>query len=358
MKPNWNPLRSVRCGAFTLIEVVGVLAVLSIVAWAAMNGVWTHLKESIRRDESVRLEAVRRALQRSAVRQRGIPSATNWVETVAIELAEPVSAIQKNAAGWNRLLVVDPNCRVGNPALLPPYRQGPSGSAAPILARAVLLSTVAADYPNLASVRFDDLWERSPGRLPRNWSTRWGGKPEDLLVERVAFEGQFQRICLNNLDLDASAWVAVDGETRRWEIPAGSKLETYYLTETELIFLNRSLEIQWIQPVVESASFSYEGGRWRAGISSGPAASGQALATTFDGFVGSPVSVWGSTPRHVAAAMNELVAAYVAWAEEGFPQVVPIVGRSAPAWLRVQGAATQLNEASGLLLGRMPEAQP
>lgn len=332
---------------FTLVELIGVLAVISLLAWLASEGLFSRLRETLRQDEAVRLQQVAAAFQRAAIRFQRVPGETNWAPLVAEELASSVSGILTNLAGAQRRLVLDPAFRLGSPSESPPFSQGSSGSPAPLQARAVLLSTLAADFPNLSTLQFDDLWNCPPDRFPARWPTRWAGKPADLLIEQISLAAAFHRVVLNNLSSVADARFAV-GNGSSVVLPANRIHDAHYLEGSELVLLDSAGLPQWSGPITGSGAWCFESGEWREGMLQGRNAPSDDVAEAFDRFLRLPPP-GPAGPADVALAMHELLGEYGRWAEQGFE-------RSAgnPVWRRTQEAIDRMTDFSQQMLGVTP----
>lgn len=356
----WRMSATQRSGAggFTLVELIASLAVLSLLMGLAMEGVFARLKESLRREEVARLQTLGGALRRAVQAQRIIPGPTQWAELVSQELDEPAERIRRNPAGWERRLIYDPGFRVGTNASPPPFVQDGHGSPTVTGARAILISTLASDLPNLSGLGFGDLWNRVEDRFPAGWPSRWGGRPADVLLQRITFQDLFSPICLNNLDSDVTAGFAVDVQTNSVSIHGGARVETQFLRGTRLQLLGADGAIEWIEVVDEPVSFVCESGHWRRGFSSGPTIVGSSWAAAFGRLASGAPTTWHARPVDVALALQSYLSTYVEWAGRGFPRESDVPGRPEPSWHRVQDAAAQVEDSSALLLGLSPEGLP
>src|SRR5262249_37051146 len=128
--------------AFTLIEIIGALAILAVVAAVIISATFRRLDIAAVNLESTNLVSFAGALQSSALRTRYIPGATgtnNCVKMIAGELGVSPYMISTNARTFRRVLLTDPNNSIPFP-----YSQTISGTGSilPPTARLIILSTL------------------------------------------------------------------------------------------------------------------------------------------------------------------------------------------------------------------------
>jgi len=114
--------------AFTLIEMIGILAILSILVTIIVSTTTNRLDFAAANLESTNLVNFATALQSSALRYRYIPgpvggAGTNWVRMIATELGTSPFLVNTNARNSRRVLLIDP----GNTLSLP-YAQPGTGT--------------------------------------------------------------------------------------------------------------------------------------------------------------------------------------------------------------------------------------
>src|SRR5439155_9058443 len=91
-------LRSPASGrAFSLIELVGVLTVVAILAAALVPALIRQMDRIAGEQESAALKSFGDALQQSIMRNRYIPSGSDWATNIATELGVDIANITANS---------------------------------------------------------------------------------------------------------------------------------------------------------------------------------------------------------------------------------------------------------------------
>ena len=344
--------------AFTLIDLLGVLSILSILAWTLSEGLFLRLKDSLRDQEAEQLSQHVTVLRQAVLHQKLIPGEFDWPACLASEMARPVAEVLKNPSGWNRRLLLDPGFRIGIPYAPAPFHQKGVGSLVPIQARAVLISTLASDYPNLANIPFDDFWSCGREQLPSHGFSRWGGKGADLQIERVYFGDLFRKVYLNNLDPDASAILAIDSTNDVLVIPAGTCLERFYLLNTHLLLLGSKGEPQYTEFLSEDSSYVFERGHWLRGMEAGRGLSQGVLEMEYNQFASLTVPGARTQPVDVARVMHEWLSEYLRWSGAGYPTADKSTASRIPSLRRVMEATGRLQDFTAQLFEPLPTTSP
>src|SRR5439155_2252968 len=130
---------------------------------------------------------------RSVMRNRYIPTYTNWHSTVAAELGVNVSNVGTNGRRQPRFFLIDPNWQVGSATNAgQPYQQTTAGAALVANARVVILSSIGQPFTSMvsgvaSSADFDAIWNwNDTSAAPPSASLCSGfTRGEDLKIERV-----------------------------------------------------------------------------------------------------------------------------------------------------------------------------
>jgi len=218
--------------AFSLVELIGVLAVTAILAGVLVPALIRQMDRIAGDQESAALKSFSDSLQQSIMRKRYVPSATDWATNIATELGVDVSNVTTNARRQPRFFLVDPALRIGNSSSGLPYTQANwvttnlSGSLCtnnsalvPALSpRVMMLSSIGRVVPGSitngipSSANFNAIWDWSDagGALPAT-SFAWTGWPhsDDLKVQRVSLSPLFVRLLLTT-NISDRAYFSID----------------------------------------------------------------------------------------------------------------------------------------------------
>lgn len=192
--------------AYSLIQIVGLLAVLAILAAVLAPALLQDIEEKVRRQEVESLSILSGGLRQYIVNQRRIPTPDTALSNVAAQVGWTLSQVLTNARGQPRRVLVDPGLQVGtNTASTLPYVQGIYGATNLSQAnlRLMLVSSLSEPLPTVlenpgtnASTVFNMVWDSIDGQAPVGWT--WGGRWEDIVVQRLSLLPVFTRLTLVN----------------------------------------------------------------------------------------------------------------------------------------------------------------
>ncbi len=324
-------------GGFSLLEMIGVLAVLSILALALVPVLIRHADIAAVNTETATLRSINNALVAHVLRNSSIPSEGAWAAAAANGMALPSASITNNARRYPRAYLVDRSGWLGT--TLPTtgyYSQPATGTVITNSARLMIVSSLSADLPvptgRPSAASFNDIWNTAPKAIPSTWATTWKGRGDDLLIERMNLQPLFSQLILVNHDNGNTAVYVVAGQTN--VLAAHSIANAYYMNGT-VVGLGSG---NWASTVFQTSyvlngniSYVFEGGIWGGQIANSPNVvstnSGSALAATFkaleQAFLAAPNSPDNSNPgaaagdqQQVLAAMSDFMTIYTLWSGE------------------------------------------
>lgn len=336
------PTPSGRRAGFTLIELMGIIAVMTVMMLALMPAL---IRQSVRASRTMEMESLRKlgqGLRDYIVSTRQIPGSNTVVAAVAGQLGWLPSAVTTSSRGRTRYLIVDPGFRVGSPAAAPPFTQGTGGSGSPVRPRFLIIGSVGMpitiDIYNGAATStntFDQIWNSEEGVAPGGWAG--GGTWEDIVIQRVNLEATFIPIILNN---NAPTMGRYSVDNTNSHVALGSNpFNASFLIGTTLGlhsddgFLQTLLVVQDVprltnsSPYFVSHSFVYEKGVWRGRLFMSDdddrnQLCGKHLQSAYDKFMDGPANTYqcyGVTQSSVTRCMHKYMSNYVKWATNGFP---------------------------------------
>src|SRR5687767_9364003 len=151
--------KSARAEGFSLIELIGVLAILAALAAVLGPTLLKRLDHAAKTEEKKALASLTNALVTGCLSSNQIPDAANVPKAIAKALNCNESQVTVNARGFTRLIITDPAVSISGAAL--PYTQSTAGaSTPPSNARAVIISTIAKALPAITpdAAEFDEIW--------------------------------------------------------------------------------------------------------------------------------------------------------------------------------------------------------
>lgn len=253
----------VRTRGFTLIEFVGVIAIIAILAGYGLISAQRTLIENRRTAEETSLKGIAAGLSNVVKQALSVPSSSTWSTAVAAQLNRSVNEILTNSLGNRRTVLVDPTFQIGAPSLpfsALPYTQTIAGSREPRNLNFIILSSLDAPLPT-SGLTFSNIWNSADDALPAGWPTSWKGAASDLKRERVTLTGLFYRLILNNLDATNSAsWSMGTGTTNA--ITPNSRRELWVVDGTSVDLHNSDGGLFARDILHADASYIYMAGRW------------------------------------------------------------------------------------------------
>ena len=267
----------------TLIEMIGVLTVVAILAAVSLAFTVRHLDQIASDKETQNLRALGTALENSILRTRHIPDATDWASAVATEAGMNVDAVTNNFRNCQRVLLFDAGGWLSTNV---PYTQTMQSAtnitSPPASARMMLVSTISGSLPVSSGVLttpyFSDLWNCADSTVPSAppWSTWTGTRPGDVKVHRINLSPLFARLVLSTYFSASPGQYAVDatpGSPPYLAAPYSNAVSGYYLKGTAIqLYTNLPTPAstpQLTHILNEDSSFVFENGVWKTSLTGG-----------------------------------------------------------------------------------------
>lgn len=279
-----NPLSpapgSTARAAFSIMEMIGVLAIMTILAGMLIPNAARRISRSNGEKEDKALGVLAEGLLRHVQANQAIPGATTWATNIAafsglsvdevryVDPSDPTSA---------RVYLINPSFTPGTASANPIWTQTSTGAVSTANATLIILSShkntltppVSSGAASSQAV-FDAIWNwsfdpatKSP---PSGWPAGWTGNGEYLHVQRVSLAPLFQRVTFSNTDYPTNYPQRQIGVASATTLNSAAALDAYYLNGTHIRLYKASsagssLDIS--HTLLSGMNFQYESNRWR-----------------------------------------------------------------------------------------------
>jgi len=260
---------------FSLIELIGVLAVIALLSAALVPVLIRQMDRIAGEQESAALKSLGDALQKSFIRirpngQHYIPGITDWVTNLAAELGGSVSDVTINGRQQPRFFLIDPNWQIGSRYGGESYTQSTAGTVLATNLRVIFLSSIGQQLTNMSSGvqtanDFNAIWDWSDGSsiAPTNATIMAGfTKGEDLKVQRVNLSSVFVRMLLSTNASVSKSFYSIDSTNT--PSAATNTVDRYFMRNSILfLYAGQTNRVDSQRILARDTSFVYDQDVWR-----------------------------------------------------------------------------------------------
>lgn len=332
--------RGRRGTAYSLLEMIIVLAVISILVAALLPSFIRHLDRVAGEREEETLRKLAKGFRDGVMVRKVIPDASGWAAHVAGQLGMETGNVLTNARRHARVFLIDPAIHVGVTNASPrlPYVQTAVGSRIPgvnsifnppVSPRFLILSTISTPLPNtLASGvgatsganAFTSLWATADGAVPAGWTFARG---DDLKIQRIDCADLFVQLVLRNRDWTNPPSYSVDGSSRV-TVPNGVLTNMYLIRGSDVRLFNNDLTMEYSELMQFSGTFEYYFATWLSpGVGKGITEPGPMdLERAMKLFMSADPNIYaqqGVTQAAVSNAMVNYMSNFIVW-RDGSPR--------------------------------------
>lgn len=152
-----------RHGGFTLIEMIGVLAIISTLAAVLVPNVVKTVDEAVMDAEGKDLTTLASALDTYTTTNKRIPNAAGWVAALAGVTSMSSNKINLNERGFRRGYYVDPRFFTATATAFAGYTQTSGRTSAPFSPRIMIVSDLTRNAPAAptTAAAFNAIWNQT-----------------------------------------------------------------------------------------------------------------------------------------------------------------------------------------------------
>jgi prepilin-type N-terminal cleavage/methylation domain-containing protein len=274
-----NPrLKSSRNG-FSLIEMIGVMAIMVIAAAVITPNLSRRISRANGDKEDQTLTIIADGLVRHVRTFQTIPGATSWTTNIAAQIgmsANDVQYVNPSDSASGRVFLIHPSFSPTNSSGSDPlWTQGISGASSVTNARILIVSShkssltlpVSSGRASSAAV-FDAIWDWSFNATtkapPSGWTGSWTNNGEFLHVQRVNLSSLFQLATFSNQHHPTNYPYYQVGGASATSMSTTNVLSAYYLGGSILrLYFTNGTTLQMSHTLGNGVNFVYESSRWR-----------------------------------------------------------------------------------------------
>jgi prepilin-type N-terminal cleavage/methylation domain-containing protein len=160
-----NRARPTALRGFTLIEMIGVLAIISTLAAVLVPNVVKTVDEAVMEAEGKNLTTLAGALETYTTSIKRIPNAAGWVAALAGVTSMSTTKVNLNERGFRRGYYVDPRFFTNTATAFAGYTQTNGRTTAPVSPRIMIVSDLTRNAPAAptTAAAFNAIWNQTAG---------------------------------------------------------------------------------------------------------------------------------------------------------------------------------------------------
>lgn len=224
---------------FSLIEIIGVMAIIAILLTAAVPNVMNLIKNERYDAEEVTVDEVGAALQAYIENRHIIPDSAGWADSLAPYIDLSSSQLRSTVNG-SRRLIIHPNfytARLPRRSFNQDSISAASGipiTSIPTQAQVLIVSNLYEKVPftSFNTARFEAVWNQS-GSIPNGFKVN-----DSVSIRRVSLNSSFYPVTFNTSS--APATYAVNSTKNTDAKPWPTAVETKYLLKNTRIYTRKT----------------------------------------------------------------------------------------------------------------------
>ncbi len=177
---------------FTLIEMIGVLAIISTLAAVLVPNVVKGVDEAVMEAEGKDLTALAGALDTYTTANKRIPNAAGWVAALAGVTSMSSNKVNLNERGFRRGYYVDPRFFTTTATAFAGYTQTNGRTTAPVSPRIMIVSDLTRNAPAAptTAAAFNAIWDQTAAATVKEGAR--------VRVQRIHLGSWFLPVLLTN----------------------------------------------------------------------------------------------------------------------------------------------------------------
>ena len=347
-----------RCRAYTLVELIGVLSLVTILVTAAVNLVLGRLKRVDQLAEAATLESLARALEKVILDRRILPGTNDWLSCIQAEIDGPASRLARTRSGGSRWLLYHPgsSVRPGGVARVQTASgfQVASLDTEKILIVSLLQGSLPAGLDMGSSATFDAFWNLRPHERPAGWTAPSLPDPDDLHCVRLDLGKWLHRVTVNNLaDPGSSPTLSSADNASLVTLPVSNPVvpwRAWFLHGSGLNLHGTDNQVERRETILGDRTFYFGEDGW--GYANRDWVSATEIRELVADFLGAtfPDAENQQRPRAAIDELYRALWAYMDWEDDGFVEGGNNKKQSPDAYV-VRSTVARLNQGTLNLIG-------